>query len=272
MSLLSKLADRMILCPSTDPIDPNDNRREVLHCENGIEIEAYVSTWGDFDSSSLRDTEKLLVLKIPGTGGRAERSTVHPCELIVGDGDKSPFKAAQVWTLNHRGYGQSSGPASLQHFVSTIEKFWTFMGQRFPNEKKLVAGNSLGCISALYLARHKNVDSILIRNPPPLARLIADRPRYNAWNFGMAKFIANQVPSELDSLVNASGADCPALLVTSEKDRVVPFKYQQEILDVYRGPIKQFVIQGAGHADRIPPHQESEYLAAIDWLGRTLTG
>lgn len=272
MSLLSKLANRMILCPSTDPIDPGENRREVIHSKNGVEIEAYVSTWGEFDSPELADNEKLLVLKFPGTGGRAERATVHPCELMSHEDGTSQFRAAQVWTLNHRGYGQSTGPAALQNFVSTINHFWECIADQFPNEKKLVTGNSLGCISALYAARHKNVDAILLRNPPPLARLISDRPRYNAWNFGMGKFIADQVPKELDALGNASMSDCPALLVTSERDRVVPFKYQMEIMEVYLGSIRQFIIEGADHHHRIPERQEAEYLAAIDWLNNKLTG
>ena len=268
MSLLSKIANRLILCPSTTPVDPGDNRRELIFDSDGIEIEAWVSTWGDFESAPAE--QRLVVLKIPGTGGRAERGTVHPCELMVQPGKQSRFVAAEVWTLNHRGYGGSTGPASLENFAPTLEAFWNFIEQKYPTEVKLATGNSLGCISALHLAARKDITAILIRNPPSLKRLISDRPRYNWWNFGMAKHIANQVPEPLDSLTNASIAKCPALIVTSEKDRVVPFKYQQEILDAYLGEIKQFVIEGAEHHHRIPQHQESEYIAAIEWLHEKL--
>ena len=181
------------------------------------------------------------------------------------------FKAAEVWTLNHRGYGNSTGPASIQNFTSTLESFWSCIEQRFPGEKKLAIGNSLGCISVLYLGLCKSIDAILIRNPPPLQRIISDRPRYNWWNFGFAKWIANEIPESLDSIHNASLAKCPALMVTSEKDKVVPTKYQNEIRDAYLGEIKQFVIEGADHHHKIPQHQESEYLAAIDWLYEMLS-
>ncbi len=269
MSLLSKLADRLILCPSTDPIDSQENRREVVHRADGVEVEAYVSCLGDFDNCS--PNERLIVLKFPGTGGRAERATVHPCELMINCHTESPFQAAEVWTLNHRGYGNSTGPASMQNFVTSLESFWEFIHDRFPAETKLATGNSLGCISALYMSRWKSIDAILIRNPPPLARLISSRPRYNAWNFGMGKHIADEVPRELDSLANGSLTRCPALMVSSEKDRVVPFKYQLEIMDVYLGAVRQFVIEAADHHHRIPEHQESEYLAAVEWLHDKLT-
>lgn len=266
MSVLSKIADRLILCPSTDPIDPGENRREVVFRSNDVEIEAWVSQHGDFESAA--ESERLVVLKFPGTGGRGERASVHPAELMVGSGQA--FAASEVWTLNHRGYGGSTGPATLQNFVSTVESFWEFIRSRFPTETKIATGNSLGCISALYLARHKTIDAILLRNPPPLQQMISTRPRYNWWSFGMAKLIANKIPDELDSINNALMAKCPALFVTSEKDRVVPPTYQWQIMDLYLGETRQFVIEGADHHHRIPEHQESEYFAAVEWLHQAL--
>jgi len=268
MSLLSKIADRLILCPSTGPVDSGENRRELVFDSDDIQIEAWVSTLGDFKSTPAE--ERLIVLKIPGTGGRAERASVHPCELMINREKQSPFKAAEVWTLNHRGYGGSTGPPSVQNFIATLEAFWDCIEERYPTEKKLATGNSLGCISAMYLATWKNISAVLLRNPPALQRLISDRPRYNWWSFGMTKHIVNQIPELLDSLTNATLAKCPALFVTSEKDRVVPPMYQQEIMDAYIDEKRQFIIEGAGHGDRIPEHQESEYIAAIDWLHEQL--
>jgi len=269
MSLLSNIADRLILCPSTSHIDPGENRREVVFKSKGIEIEAWVSQWGEFDTTA--PAERLIVLKIPGTGGRAERASVHPCELMIGTDKESEFLAAEVWTLNHRGYGGSTGPPSIQNFVPTLEAFWDTIEKRHPTETKLAIGNSLGCVSVLYLALWKDIAAILIRNPPPLQRMISTRPRYNWWSFGLAKLIANEIPDFLDSINNAIMAKCPALLITSEKDRVVPPIYQQQIKDMYLGEIKQFIIKGADHHHKIPEHQETEYLGAIDWLHEKLT-
>jgi pimeloyl-ACP methyl ester carboxylesterase len=258
------LADRLILCPSTRFVDPGNNRREIIFSSDDVEIEAWVSSWGDFESAG--SDNRLVVLKVPGTGGRAERASVHPCELLEKEESSSRFKVAEVWTLNHRGYGGSTGPASIQNFVATIESFWQFIESRYPQEKKLAVGNSLGCISVLYLASRKKLDAILVRNPPPLARMIADRPKYNWWNFGMAKHVADVVPSELDGLSNASQSSCPALMITSERDRVVPPKYQNEIMDHYAGEKKQFIIDGADHHHKVSERQAADYIAAVQWL------
>ena len=267
MSLLTKIADHLILKPTVHDVDAGDNYRAVIFSDNKVEIEAFVSTWGEFDSADTSSSQKLVVLKFPGTGGRAECGTVHPCELIIDAAEsESRFTAAQVWTLNHRGYGNSTGPAALANFSDTVKIFWEFIEDRFPNETKIAIGNSLGCMSALFLAAHKPVDAIMLRNPPPIARLISDRPRYNVWNFGMAKYIAAQVPEELDAIANAGLSNCPALFVSSEKDRLVPPKYQREIMDAYAGESHQFIIRGADHDHRIQQEQESEYRAAIEWL------
>ena len=265
MSLLSTIADRLVLVPSTDPIDAGDNRRESIFSENGIEIEAYVSRLGDFQRSAAEN--RLIILKIPGTGGRAERSSFHPAELLIDQPSGSSFESAEVWTLNHRGYGGSTGPASLGNFVTTLEAFWDHIATRFPIEQKLVTGNSLGCISALYLASRKDISGMMLRNPPPVAQIIATRPKYNWWCFGAASWIAKQIPTELDSIENAKHATCPTVFVTSEKDSVVPVAYQQEIFDAFAGQKHQIILQECDHHHPPPDHQRAEYAAAIGWLG-----
>lgn len=263
MSLLSKIADRLILSPSIASIDPGENRREEFGGE--IPIEAWVNEVGNFDQTPPEN--RLIVLKVPGQRGRAERASVHPAELLVAaNGDDGNFSAAQTWTLNHRGYGGSMGPASISNFVSTLESFWNHIEKLYPNETKLVTGNSLGCVSALYLARRKNVCGLLLRNPPPLKRLIGTRPKYNWWSLGFAKAIARQIPEELNSIENASHVTCPVLFVTSEKDTVVPVSYQQQIIDAFSGESHQFTIDGAEHHHLIPDHQATDYTEAVAWL------
>lgn len=268
MSLLSKIADRLVLCPSQHPVDSGDNRRELIRTDNNIEIETWVSSFGDFENTPA--SQRLIVLKIPGTGGRAERSSIHPAELLTDSKSGSEFAAAETWTLNHRGYGGSTGPASLENFVATLESFHDHIESLYPDETKITVGNSLGCLSALYLASRKRISGMLLRNPPPLKRLISKRLKYNWWNFGAAKWIANKIPDELGAIENAANARCPVLFVTSEKDRLVPVEYQQQIIDVYGGESRQFIMEGADHGDLLPEHQQSDYVAAISELGELL--
>ena len=121
-------------------------------------------------------------------------------------------------------------------------------------------------MSALYVAARFPVAGVYLRNPPPIAQLIRHRPRYNWWNFGLARHIADRIPPELDAVENAANSNCPALFVCSEKDSVVPTSFQQLIHEKYAGPNTTFVIENARHADLIPGRQEQEFLDAIGWL------
>ena len=100
--------------------------------------------------------------------------------------------------------------------------------------------------------------------------MIATRPRYRNWSLGFSKFVANQIPDQLDSVANAAKCKAPCLFVCSEKDTVVPPKYQNLITDSFQGPQRKFTIEGADHPDPIPDHQHDDFLTAIDWLGEQL--
>jgi len=206
MSLLSKLADRLVLQPSTDPIDTGDRERNVLDVL-GREVEAWVVR----SPAESVTAKHVVAIKFPGAGGRAERGGPHPFE--VGND-----VAAEIWTINHAGYGGSSGAATLANFAATCDAAYQSIVPKFPNSTIVVVGNSLGCVSALYVASRFKVDGLFLRNPVPLQQMISWRPRYNRWNFGMAKYLARTIPDALDAVANAANCSAPAFFVQSEMD------------------------------------------------------
>lgn len=256
MAMLSRIADRLILQPSTHFVDPLDLERRLIP-DSDSTIEAWVSR---IESSDSKGT-KTIILKFPGAGGRAERGRVHPAEYW-------PQVSAEVWTINHRGYGGSSGPASIQNFAPSCDAVWSAVANEFPELPILVYGNSLGCLSALYLSARFPVAGAYLRNPPPLAQMIGTRPRYTWWNFGFSKLIANQVPDALDAAENAKRSTCPALFIQSEMDRVIPTHYQDLIIGQYGGPVNKFVMRGVDHHHAPPEEQQDDYADAIRWLGQ----
>lgn len=240
--------------PSTHPIESEHLTIEQFPTPFGI----CESAVGNSVADELAAVDAVAI-KIPGAGGRAERSSPHPFELWEGIN-------VRVWTINHHGYGNSEGAASLSTFSKTLDSAFEFVTTLHPDKPVFVVGNSLGCISALYLAATKPVQGLFIRNPVPVAQMIRLRPKYNWWNFGGARFIANQVPVELDAVANAGKCNCPVVLVRSERDRVVPAKFQHMIFEKFKGEKFEFVIEGARHHHKVPVHQEQEYIGAIDWL------
>ena len=254
MSILSSLADRMILQATTHYVDPEGRERRMIPTA-GADIEAWITRSND----ELGKKTPIVILKFPGTGGRAERSGPHPAEHW-------DDVAAEVWTINHRGYGGSPGPASLANFMETCESIWKCIAAQFPERKIVVCGNSLGCLSALYLSARYPVVGVYLRNPPALAQMIATRPRYAWWNFGMSRLITDQVPEPLDSIENAKRSSCAALFIQSELDRVTPPRFQNEVIDHFGGEKQTFVIHGADHHHPITEAQHGQYLKAIRWL------
>ena len=275
MSLLSKLADRLVLQPSTDPIDTDDRERHAFDV-SGREVEAWVvlspcnvryrsgaSGWSDVAESAV--AKRVVAIKFPGAGGRAERGGPHPFE-VWNDVE------AEIWTINHAGYGGSTGPATLGNFAATCDAVYQSITSKSSDAKIVVVGNSLGCVSALYVASRFDVDGLFLRNPVPLQQMISRRPRYNRWSFGMAKYLARSIPGALDAVANPAKCSAPAFFVQSEMDRVVPPEYQDLIFDAFAGPKKKFVLNGVDHHESVPEDQANEYVESLGWLRDKVVG
>ncbi len=258
--MLSRIADQLILCPSRDPIDPEGRTRRWVTTPGG-KIEVWV-----FETHPEQSGLDVVAIKFPGTAGRAERGGPHPFELWED-------VRCEIWTVNHAGYGGSEGVATVKGLAGTCDAVWEHVTKTYPALPVVLIGNSLGCVSALYLAARVDAAGIFLRNPVPLQQMIARRPRYNWWNFGLARLIADQVPEELDAVENARRSTCTALFVRSELDRVIPAQYQRLIFDSYGGNKSEFVLVGADHHHGVPESQSDAYADAVaglrdKWLTR----
>lgn len=255
-NFLARLADRLVLCPSTHPIDPGSKKRELLSVGRQS-----IAIWTDLFPGDAANP--LLFIKFPGTGGRAELASIHPAELFGSD--------AVIWTVNPFGYGGSDGPATLQRYPEMIAAIGRRAAEVFPDRKIVVVGNSLGGMSAVAFAATFPTAAMLLRNPAPLFQLIRSRPRYVIPSLGTSRFVAAQIPIELDAVANATGCTAPCLMVSAQQDRVVPASFQELIKDAYGGDFETFELPQAGHADPVPESLQSEYIDAIMRLASKAT-
>lgn len=253
----TRLADRFILKPTTHPIPTDGKSRRVIDCEVGsFEVWCQRSK-GASQSLSRSDGVDLFILKFPGTGGRAERMAEHPAEAW-------PDLSCEIWAVNPPGYGTSGGTASVQWIPAVASAAFDAIHKKADGRPVMVTGNSLGTVSALYVAARHEIKALLLRNAPPLRELISRK--HGWWNFGASWFVARQVPNELCSITNASASGVPALFVVSARDRTVPPAYQRRIIDAYNGERRTLLLPGAGHATPVSEDELPTYVDLLSWL------
>lgn len=298
--IFNSFLNRCVLRPSRHEIDGGD----LIRCELPIpaasqhgskSIETYVAT--NLNTDSIFDTKpavsvdedwgqvpapKTLILKFPGTAGRAERSSALPANLI-------PFHAPQanvplgqhyeVWTWNPPGYGRSEGKADLQTLTPAADAFASQLlaarVHQCDHTRVWLCGNSLGCLPALSLAarleqwvpRDKSTDrfGVWLRNPPDLAEVVlrtADRYRSRFW----MRHVAARLPRSLDAIQMAGRCELPAVFLMSEHDTLVPPSLQRQIHDAYTGEHHLVTLFDLCHAGVIEEQHLGAIDRAVDWL------
>ena len=172
--------------------------------------------------------------------------------------------------MNYPGFGGSSGKADVRHLAPVAEKMWHSIRATYPSARVLINGNSLGACLALFVAARFPVDALILRNPPPIRNLIREQRRYNWWNFGIGRLVANCFPEELDPIANAARSNAPALFVQSQLDTLVPCEFQNRIISAHLGPKQVFVVPNADHDTTMDEDAEAAYSQSVLWLKRML--
>ena len=257
-TFLSWLADQIILEPSRREICVPNKRRVLLSHGDG-HLEIWVHRAGPTAETTEPD---LYILEFPGTASRAEDSTdlVDSCW---------PDLNVEVWAVNPPGYGGSTGTASLRNIPSMASRALDELRRQAAERPLVVAGGSLGCVSALYLAARYDVDGVLVENPPALSEVIQAQSGW--WHFAWAReALARQIPEVLDSIGNAAETRVPAVFVVALQDQIVPASCQRQIIDAYAGPKRVLDRPDADHDTPLHEGDVQPLRALAAWLRQTM--
>ena len=192
------------------------------------------------------DGERVIVWHVPpregqpiflyfhGNGGSL-RWRVERFRALIADG-------SGLIALSYRGYGGSSGRPTERGLVEDAAAAYAFAIARYPAERIVLWGESLGSALALALAAEKSVGHLVLEAPFTSA---ADVGARYLWFLPVRLFLKDQFRSDL----RIGKVTAPVLVVHGEDDAIVPVTLGERLYGLIRAP-KRFVrIAGAGHND-----------------------
>jgi len=281
--MFARLADRFVLMPSRNAIRAEHKSRRIVRAE-GRDIEVWIERTdgrapatiipsvtgqpvlsppanGNGQAAIPLPEPQIFILKFNGAGGRAERTSIHPLDFWSD-------LPGEIWSPNPPGYGASEGKPSLTWLAPTGRAVWEELLQVAGTRPIVLTGNSLGTTVALHLAARyataANLAGVILRNPPPLRQLIAGK--FGWRTLGLSLGVARQIPRDLDSAANAALARVPCVLLCSGRDRIVPPRFQQLIVQNYAGLKQVVTIPAADHVFELSEPDLAAYAEALTWL------
>jgi fermentation-respiration switch protein FrsA (DUF1100 family) len=190
------------------------------------------------------DGERVIVWHVPPRGdkpvvlyfhgnGASLRWRVERFRELTADG-------MGLVALSYRGYGGSSGSPSEAGFIADANAAYAFAVARYPAQRIVVWGESLGTGVAVALAAEQPVGHVVLESPFTSA---ADVGAERYWFAPVRLLMKDQFRSDL----RIGKVTAPVLVLHGDRDHVVPFVFGERLYAMINAP-KQFVrFPGLGH-------------------------
>ena len=177
---------------------------------------------------------KPVVLYFHGNGGSLRLRVDRFRDLTV-DG-------TGLVALSYRGYGGSSGAPTEVGLLSDALAAYAFTTARYPGERIVLWGESLGSGVAVALASQMPVAHVILQSPFTSA---ADVGMHRYWFVPVRLLMKDQFRSDL----RVGKITAPVLILHGDRDDVVPIALAERLYGLINAP-KRFVrFAGVGHED-----------------------
>ena len=182
--------------------------------------------------------DKPVVLYFHGNGGalalRAPRF-----EPLVADG-------AGLLALSYRGYGGSTGRPSEAGLLRDADAVYAFAAARYPAERLVLYGESLGTAVAVALAAEHQVGKIVLETPFTSAVALGAA----AYPFLPVRLLMRD---QFRSDQRIAKVTAPVLVLHGARDEVVPIGHGERLYARIAAP-KRFVRFAEGHHSDLDSH------------------
>ena len=258
--MLGGCADKFILFPTRDPMNFRGAERREIPFEKG-HVEVFVAR---SPGATTRPVE-AYVLRFLGNAERAEMNAAAAPAYEWGQ------KPIEMWSVQHAGFGQSTGPASLKRLPPAALAAYDALSEQAQGKPIFVTGTSLGTTLALHVAANREVAGVVLRTPPPLRSLILGR--HGWWNLWLAAVpVAMGVPKDMDAMHTAQRVKAPGIFVLIDTDEIIPLKYQRKVADAYGGEKQVIVSLGGDHNSPVSDDAHTQTQRQLDLLWEKAVG
>jgi pimeloyl-ACP methyl ester carboxylesterase len=158
-----------------------------------------------------------------------------------------------VMLFDYRGYGQSSppqGPLSEDSVVADARAAFDWLSQRFPKDRIVIWGHSLGSSIAARVARDVRPAGVILEGAFPS---VLDMAHYRFPGIPIFDFM---IANKFNTAAYLAESSFPKLLLHAENDRVVPLELGRNLLERIAGPKELLVLDGIGHNDLPSVHNK----------------
>ena len=175
-----------------------------------------------------------VVLYFHGNGG-ALRYRLERFRAITADG-------TGLLALSYRGYGGSSGAPTEAGLLADADAAYAFAAARYPPERIVLWGESLGSAVAIALAAGRNV-----------ARLVLEAPFTSAADIGASVYwfmpVRLLMKDQFRSDERIGRLTAPLLFLHGTNDSVVPIAFGERLFALANEPKRLVRLPGGGHVD-----------------------
>lgn len=188
--------------------------------------------------------------------GNAENISTH-----IGSVSWLPQHGYEVYLLDYRGYGRSTGRADVSDTITDVELVLEYilahthdnLSPTDPKPPFIIFGQSLGGAIGIFVAAHSKhkheLSAVVVDSAFSSYRQIAREKLYDLWiTWPMAlpvSFLFSDLYSPEKSIDKVS--KIPLILTHSTDDKIVPFHHSQILFDKAREPKQLWLHNEIGH-------------------------
>jgi fermentation-respiration switch protein FrsA (DUF1100 family) len=178
--------------------------------------------------------DKPVVLYFHGNGG-ALNLRVHRFAWLVGDG-------TGLVALSYRGYGGSTGSPSETGLIRDAQASYDFAVARYPAERIVLWGESLGTAVAIALATGHRVGGLILDAPFTSAADVGAA----AYPFAPVRWLIKD-PFRSDQRI--ARVHAPIIILHGERDRIVPIAHGERLFALANEPKTMRRFPNGNHED-----------------------